>query len=112
MHVGPTHADRPDLNEDLVGGRVRNGPLLDIHLAHPAQHADLHRRHFPDLRWAHLSGTPLQAASVITHLSHATFAARMNTAFLVGAAVALAGAILALLPHWASARWALLIAGI
>ena len=43
VHVGPTHADRPDLNEDLVGGLVRNGPLLDIHLAHPAQHADLHR---------------------------------------------------------------------
>jgi hypothetical protein len=59
-----------------------------------------------------LSGTPPQAASVITHLSHATFAAGMHTAFLVGAAVALAEAILALLPHWASARWALLIAGI
>jgi len=43
-----------------------------------------------------LSGTPPQAASVITHLSHATFAAGMHTAFLVGAAVALAGAILAL----------------
>ncbi len=33
---------------------------------------------------------------MITHLSHATFAAGMHTAFLVGAAVALAGAILAL----------------
>jgi hypothetical protein len=38
-----------------------------------------------------LSSTPPQAASVITHLSHATFAAGMHTGFLVGAAVALAG---------------------
>jgi hypothetical protein len=40
--------------------------------------------------------TPPQTASVITHLSHATFVAGMHNAFLVGAAVALAGAVIAL----------------
>ena len=41
-------------------------------------------------------GTPPQVASLLTDLSHATFAAGMHTAFLVAAAVALAGAFLAL----------------
>jgi hypothetical protein len=43
------------------------------------------------------SGTPHQVASVLTQLSHAAFAGGMHAAFLVGAAVALAGAIIALL---------------
>ena len=34
--------------------------------------------------------TPAQAAGVITQISHATFTAGMHSAFLVGAAVALA----------------------
>jgi EmrB/QacA subfamily drug resistance transporter len=41
-------------------------------------------------------GTPPQIASLLTDLSHAAFAAGMHTAFLVAAAVALAGAFLAL----------------
>jgi len=43
------------------------------------------------------SSTPPQIASVITDISHATFAAGMHTAFLVAAAVALAGAVIGLL---------------
>jgi len=43
------------------------------------------------------SGTPPQIARVITDISHATFAAGMHTAFLVAAAVALAGALIGLL---------------
>ena len=43
------------------------------------------------------SGTPAQAADVITQISHATFTAGMHSAFLVGAAVALAGAGIALI---------------
>ncbi len=42
-------------------------------------------------------GTPPQLASAITHISHATFAAGMHNAFLVAAAVALAGAAIALI---------------
>lgn len=42
-------------------------------------------------------GAPPQLASVITQLSHATFMSGMNAAFLVAAAVALAGAFVALL---------------
>jgi EmrB/QacA subfamily drug resistance transporter len=42
-------------------------------------------------------GTPTQAASAITQISHATFTAGMHNAFLVGAAVALAGAGIALI---------------
>jgi EmrB/QacA subfamily drug resistance transporter len=41
--------------------------------------------------------TPAQAAGVITQISHATFTAGMHNAFLVGAAVALAGAGIALI---------------
>ena len=43
------------------------------------------------------SGTPAQAADVITQISHATFTAGMHSAFLVGAAVALVGAGIALI---------------
>src|SRR6266581_138697 len=42
-------------------------------------------------------GTPPQLASAITNISHATFAAGMHNAFLVAAAVALAGAAIALI---------------
>jgi EmrB/QacA subfamily drug resistance transporter len=42
-------------------------------------------------------GAPAQLASVITEVGHAAFASGMHTAFLVGAAVALAGALIALL---------------
>src|SRR5438132_10528657 len=42
-------------------------------------------------------GTPARAAGLITQISHATFTAGMHNAFLVGAAVALAGAGLALI---------------
>ncbi|HVB44923.1 MAG TPA: MFS transporter [Streptosporangiaceae bacterium] len=41
-------------------------------------------------------GTPPQLASVIAHVSHATFVSGMNAAFLVAAAVALAGAVIGL----------------
>jgi hypothetical protein len=44
-----------------------------------------------------LISTPPQAARVITQLSHAIIVAGMHAAFLVGAAVALAGAIIALI---------------
>jgi len=43
------------------------------------------------------SSTPPQVARVITDISHATFASGMHTAFLVAAAVALAGAVIGLL---------------
>ncbi len=43
------------------------------------------------------AGTPAHAAAVITQISHATFTAGMHNAFLAGAAVALAGAGLALI---------------
>jgi len=43
------------------------------------------------------SGTPAKAAGVITQISHATFTAGVHHAFLVGAAVALAGAGIALI---------------
>jgi len=42
-------------------------------------------------------GTPRQLASVITHISHVTFVSGMHAAFLVAAAVALAGAVIGLL---------------
>ena len=42
-------------------------------------------------------GTPARAAGVITQISHATFSAGMHNAFLVGAAVALAGDRIALI---------------
>jgi hypothetical protein len=41
--------------------------------------------------------TPAPVAGVITQISHATFTAGMHNAFLVGAAVALAGAAIALI---------------
>jgi len=41
--------------------------------------------------------TPPQIARVITDISHATFVAGMHSAFLVGAGVALAGAVIALI---------------
>jgi EmrB/QacA subfamily drug resistance transporter len=43
------------------------------------------------------ASTPRPVASVITDISHATFASGMHTAFLVAAAVALAGAFIGLL---------------
>ena len=43
------------------------------------------------------AGAPAQVAGVITQISHATFTAGMHNAFLVGAAVALAGAATALI---------------
>jgi EmrB/QacA subfamily drug resistance transporter len=43
------------------------------------------------------SGTPRQIATVITDISHAAFVSGMHTAFLVAAAVALAGALIGLL---------------
>jgi EmrB/QacA subfamily drug resistance transporter len=43
------------------------------------------------------SGTPPQVVRVITDISHATFASGMHAAFLVAAAVALAGALIGLL---------------
>jgi EmrB/QacA subfamily drug resistance transporter len=43
------------------------------------------------------ASTPPQAARVITGVSHATFASGMHTAFVVAAAVALAGAVIGLL---------------
>src|SRR5690349_4857669 len=43
------------------------------------------------------ASTPHQVAGVITDISHATFASGMHTAFLVAAAVALAGAVIGLL---------------
>src|SRR6266568_4860112 len=43
------------------------------------------------------SSTPPQVARVVTDISHATFASGMHTAFLVAAAVALAGALIGLL---------------
>jgi len=42
------------------------------------------------------SSTPPQVASVITQISHATFVSGMHAAFMVGAAVALAGAVVGL----------------
>ena len=44
-------------------------------------------------------GTPAHAAGVITQISHATFTAGMHSAFLAGAAVALAGAGIALITN-------------
>jgi hypothetical protein len=41
-------------------------------------------------------GTPPQLASVITHISHAAFTSGMQAAFVVAAAVALAGAVVGL----------------
>jgi EmrB/QacA subfamily drug resistance transporter len=43
------------------------------------------------------ASTPPQVAGVITHLSHAAFMSGMHAAFLVAAAVALAGAVIGLL---------------
>jgi EmrB/QacA subfamily drug resistance transporter len=74
--------------------------------------ASWHAAHLPPLTAAQLAqvksaisvgiaplapGTPPRAASVITHISHATFTAGMHNAFLVGAAAALAGAVVALI---------------
>jgi hypothetical protein len=57
--------------------------------------ASWHTAHLPALTPVTHS-TPPQIASVITDISHATFVAGMHSAFLVGAAVALAGAVIAL----------------
>ena len=71
-----------------------------------------HAAHLPALTAAHYAqgksaisvgvapvthNTPARAASVITQISHATFTAGMHNAFLVGSAVALAGAGIALI---------------
>ncbi|MBV9445000.1 MAG: MFS transporter [Streptosporangiaceae bacterium] len=74
--------------------------------------ASWHAAHLPALSPAQLAGvksavsvgaapvtssTPAQLASEITRISHATFTAGMHNAFLVAAAVALAGAVIALI---------------
>jgi predicted MFS family arabinose efflux permease len=74
--------------------------------------ASWHAAHLPPLSPAQLTGmksavsvglapvthsTPPQAAAAIIHISHATFTAGMHNAFLAGAAVALAGAGIALI---------------
>jgi predicted MFS family arabinose efflux permease len=74
--------------------------------------ASWHAAHLPALSAAQLAGaksavsvgaapitssTPPQLAAQITRISHATFAAGMHDAFLVAAAVAFAGAVVALL---------------
>jgi predicted MFS family arabinose efflux permease len=71
-----------------------------------------HAAHLPPLSTAQLAGvksaasvgaapitghTPPQLASQIIRISHATFTAGMHNAFLVAAAVALAGAVIALI---------------
>jgi len=48
--------------------------------------------------------TPAQAAAAITQISHASFTAGMHNAFLVGAAAALAGAVIALLTKRGNGR--------
>ncbi len=50
-----------------------------------------------------LPGTPPRVATAITQISHATFASGMHAAFLVAAAVALAGAVIALATRRGSA---------
>ena len=74
--------------------------------------ASWHAAHLPALSAAQLAGvksavsvgaapatagTPPQLAAAIARVSHATFAAGMHDAFLVAAAVALVGAVVALL---------------
>jgi EmrB/QacA subfamily drug resistance transporter len=74
--------------------------------------ASWHAAHLPALNPAELAGvksavsvgaapvtssTPPQLVSEITHISHAAFTAGMHNAFLVAAAVALAGAVVALI---------------
>jgi len=74
--------------------------------------ASWHAAHLPPLSTAQLASvksavsvgaspvsgnTPLRLASQITRISHATFTAGMHNAFLVAAAVALAGAVIALI---------------
>src|SRR6266568_4769912 len=74
--------------------------------------ASWHAAHLPALTTTQLAGvksavsvgaapvtssTPPQVARVVTDISHATFASGMHTAFLVAAAVALAGALIGLL---------------
>ena len=74
--------------------------------------ASWHAAHLPPLSTTQLAGvksavsvgaapvtrhTPPQLASQITSISHATFTAGMHNAFLVAAAVSLAGALLALI---------------
>ncbi len=74
--------------------------------------ASWHAAHLPVLSTAQLAqvksavsvgaapvtrNTPPQLATEITHISHATFVAGMHNAFLVAAAVALAGALIALI---------------
>jgi hypothetical protein len=71
-----------------------------------------HAAHLPALSTAQLAGvksaisvgaapvtrgTPARAAEVITQISHDTFVAGMHNAFLLAAAVALAGALIALI---------------
>jgi len=71
-----------------------------------------HAAHLPPLSAAQLAGvksavsvgaapvtgsTPPQLAGQIIRISHATFTAGMHNAFLVAAAVALAGAVIALI---------------
>jgi hypothetical protein len=43
------------------------------------------------------TGTPAQVTELMTNVIHTTFISGMNAAFLVGSAVALAGAVIALL---------------
>ena len=81
--------------------------------------ASWHAAHLPALSTAQLAqvksavsvgaapvtrNTPPQLATEITRISHATFVAGMHNAFLVAAAVALAGALIALITSGGTAR--------
>jgi EmrB/QacA subfamily drug resistance transporter len=97
-----------------VGGTLGTAVLGAVMSAKVASllPASWHAAHLPALTTAQLaqvksaisvgaapvtSSTPPQLASAITHVSDATFAGGMHSAFLVAAAVALAGAVIALI---------------
>ena len=97
-----------------VGGTLGTAVLGAVMSARVASMlpASWHAAHLPTLTAAQLAGvksavsvgvapvtrgTPHQLASAITDISHATFVSGMHNAFLVAAAVALAGAVIALL---------------
>ena len=67
VDVGAAYAHRADLDQDLVRRGSRNGPLLDVDLADPSQHADLHRRHGVLLH--HLSDSTRTIAQMILLMS-------------------------------------------
>ena len=97
-----------------VGGTLGTAVLGAVMSAKVASMlpASWHAAHLPTLTAAQMAGvksavsvgvapvtrsTPHQLASAITDISHATFVSGMHSAFLVAAAVALAGAVIALL---------------